>query len=266
MFDSFNRKITYLRISVTDRCNLRCTYCIPEEGIPLISHQDILSFEEIVEFTKTAVSFGIEKVRITGGEPLVRKNVVSLVGMLSDVAGIKDLGLTTNGIYLEQFALPLKQVGLKRINISLDTMNPERYREITKTGHLLDVLNGIEAAQKVGFHPIKINCVVQNSSGEKDAREVETFCREKGLEIRFIKLMNLKKGIFSVVEHGEGGHCETCNRLRLTANGKLKPCLFSDLEFDIRQLGYSQALKEAIKNKPKCGKTNRTNLFSNIGG
>ncbi len=266
MLDSFNRRINYLRISVTDRCNLRCTYCIPEEGVPLIPHSAILSFEEIVSFTKTAVDYGIEKVRITGGEPLVRKNIVDLIAMLSKIEGIKDMGMTTNAVYLDKFAQSLKQAGLRRINISLDTLDPEKFTTITKTGRLEDVLRGVNAAKEVGFSPIKINCVVQNSSSEHDARQVEAFCRQNGFEIRFIKLMNLKEGVFSIVEHGDGGNCGACNRLRLTANGKLKPCLFSDIELDIRELGFEQSLKEAVRRKPACGKHNRTNLFSNIGG
>ena len=146
MQDAYKRHINYLRISVTDRCNLRCLYCMPEEGIPLIKHQDILSFEEIEGFTRTAVHYGINKVRITGGEPLVRKDITSLVEKLSAIEGIDDLSMTTNGILLEKFAFPLKQAGLNRINISLDTMDPERYRGITRHGDLGQVLAGIEAA------------------------------------------------------------------------------------------------------------------------
>ena len=266
MLDSFNRRINYLRISVTDRCNLRCSYCIPEEGVPLIPHSAILSFEEIVSFTQTAVDFGIEKVRITGGEPLVRKGIIELVAMLSQIEGIKDMSMTTNAVFLDTYAKDLKQAGLKRINISLDTLDPDKFAAISRTAKLNDVLKGIEAAKKVGFSPIKINCVVQNSSSEDDARQVEAFCRQHGFEIRFIKLMNLKEGVFSIVEHGDGGNCVACNRLRLTANGKLKPCLFSDIELDIRELGYERALEEAVRRKPACGENNRTNLFSNIGG
>ena len=153
-----------------------------------------------------------------------------------------------------------------RVNISLDSLNNERYREITRGGNLLDVLRGIDAAKNAGLLPVKINCVIRNSSSEEDAISVSEFCKQNGLELRFIKLMNLREGIFSIVEHGDGGNCEQCNRLRLTANGKLKPCLFSDVEYDIRNLGYEQSLQMALQNKPQCGSTNKTNMFSNIGG
>jgi len=266
MFDSFNRQINYLRISVTDRCNLRCTYCMPEEGISLINHHQILSFEEITAFVKVAVDFGINKVRLTGGEPLIRKNIVELVAMIAQIKGIKDFGLTTNGVYLGKYAHQLKDAGLHRINISLDTVNPEKFKTITRLGNIDDVFTGIQAAKQANLYPIKINCVVQNSSSETDAKEVGEFCKKEGLMVRYIKLMNLASGTFSIVEHGEGGHCNTCNRLRLTSNGKLKPCLFNDIEYDIRQLGYIEAIKMALENKPACGTYNSANYFSNIGG
>lgn len=266
MLDSFNRPINYLRISVTDRCNLRCFYCMPEEGVKLLPHCDILTYEEIAVFVKTAVRFGVNKIRITGGEPLVRKDILKLVEMIANVPGITDFGITTNGIHLAKYAKALKEAGLHRINVSLDTINPEKFREITRFGNLEDVINGIFAAKEVGLTPVKINCVVKNSSSEKDALEVTEFCRKHGLIIRYIKLMSLKKGIFSIVEHGEGGNCKICNRLRLTANGKLKPCLFDNLEYDIRELGAEEAIRQAVNNKPRCGGINTTNYFSNIGG
>lgn len=148
MYDRFNRSINYLRLSVTDRCNLRCRYCMPEEGIRLLKHEDILTFDEIVEFTQIAVDNGITKVRITGGEPLVRKGIVSLVEMIADVRSIDDLSMTTNGILLAQFADDLFKAGLQRINISLDTVDPEKYSFITRTGNLSDVFRGIDAAKK----------------------------------------------------------------------------------------------------------------------
>lgn len=266
MFDSFNRRINYLRISVTDRCNLRCTYCMPEEGVPLLKHQDILSFEEINEIVKVAVRFGIDKIRLTGGEPLIRKGILDLVKLIADNDGVKDFGMTTNAIFLEKFAMDLKSAGLHRINISMDTLNPDKFKKITRGGDIEAVFKGIEAAKKAGLSPIKINCVVQNSSSEQDAKEVKEFCEKNGLQIRFIKLMNLEKGTFSIVEHGEGGNCASCNRLRLTANGMIKPCLFSELEYNIRDLGIEKTFELAVGNKPKCGTTNTTNQFSNIGG
>jgi cyclic pyranopterin phosphate synthase len=266
MFDKFNRKINYLRISVTDRCNLRCTYCMPPDGIELLQHEDILSFDEIAELTKIAVSMGVNKVRITGGEPLVRKGIVNLVKMIASIPGISDLGMTTNGVFLDKFAAQLKDAGLHRVNISLDTMNPEKYRQITRNGILEDVLRGIEAARKAGLHPIKINCVVEKISSESDALEVKKFAESQGLLVRFIPKMNLEKGLFGRVENGDGGNCSACNRLRLTANGKIKPCLFSNLEYDVRELGPTKAIELALKNKPRSGSVNQVNHFSNIGG
>jgi len=266
MFDSFNRKITYLRISVTDRCNLRCLYCMPEEGIKLLRHEDILTFDEITKFTKVAVDAGISKVRITGGEPLARKGIVNLVRMIAGIKGISDLSMTTNGTMLPEFAEDLKKAGLDRVNISLDTVDHEKYAFITRKGNLDDVFRGIKAAKKAGLDPVKINCVIKKSELEKDAVEVGEFCRANGLEIRYIKEMDLERGTFSTVVGGSGGNCSLCNRLRLTSAGMLKPCLFSDIEFDIKELGYEKALKMAVEMKPEKGISNLKNDFYNIGG
>ena len=266
MYDSFNRRINYLRISVTDRCNLRCLYCMPAEGVPSLRHQDILTFDEIVEVAKAAVKLGVDKMRLTGGEPLVRKGIVDLVKMISRIDGIKDLSMTTNGTFLETYAQPLADAGLQRVNISLDTINPEKYSEITRLGDIRQVFRGIEAARKAGLLPIKINCVVKNNSFEPDALQVKAFAEKENLGVRFIREMNLETGDFGVVQGGEGGNCKMCNRLRLTANGKIKPCLFSDLEFDVRQYGPEIAIKMALENKPEAGLMNTVNGFSNIGG
>lgn len=266
MFDQYNRRINYLRISVTDRCNLRCTYCMPEDGITHIPHDQILTFEEIVNFTKIAVQKGFEKVRITGGEPLVRKGIVELVRMISNIDGIADLGMTTNGTLLPYFAQDLFKAGLRRINVSLDTLNPEKYSQITRVGKLSDVLEGLDHAKKVGFNPIKLNCVVEKDSSEPDALAVKEFAQRKGFIARFIPKMDLDEGTHGVVEGGEGGNCSTCNRLRLTANGILKPCLFSDSGFNIRELGLEKAIEMAIKHKPACGMINLSGEFYNIGG
>jgi cyclic pyranopterin phosphate synthase len=266
VYDRFNRPINYLRISVTDRCNLRCRYCMPEEGIHLLRHDDILNYDEIADFTRTAVAIGITKVRITGGEPLVRKGIVTLTGMISEIGGIKDLSMTTNGTLLEHFARDLRKAGLQRINISLDTIDPEKYAYITRTGNLDDVFRGIDSARKASFKPIKINCVIRQSKDENDAREVALFCESNQLEVRYIREMDLETGTFSMVEGGSGGNCCVCNRLRLTSDGKIKPCLFSDIEFDIKKLGYEKAVKMAIKMKPEQGLYNLKNGFYNIGG
>lgn len=266
MLDSYNRTIDYLRISVTDRCNLRCLYCIPEDGVELLKHSDIISFEEIAETVRIAVGIGITKVRLTGGEPLIRKGIINLVKLISSVDGITDFSLTTNGVLLEKFADELFNNGIKRINISLDTLDSEKYAQITRGGNIEDVLNGIQAAKKIGFYPIKINCVIKHHKNEPDALAVTEFCQQNGLEIRYIHEMDLKTGHFDVVEGGTGGDCNRCNRLRLTATGKIKPCLFNDLEFDIKKIGIEQALLQAINQKPPCGTINHLNEFNNIGG
>lgn len=266
MLDRFNRSIDYLRISVTDRCNLRCVYCMPEEGVNLLRHEDILSFNEIAEFTRFAVKTGIKKVRITGGEPLVRRDIAVLVRMLAAIDGIKDLSMTTNGVLLKDFADDLKEAGLHRVNVSLDSVNKERFAAVTRGGNVEDVIEGIDAAIRAGLTPVKINCVIRESIEEKDAKEVTEYCYNKGLAIRYIRQMDLVNGHFFPVEGGEGGRCSSCNRLRLTANGKLKPCLFSDIEIDIRKTGYERAIQEAIQMKPECGVRNLTGRFYNIGG
>jgi len=266
VYDRFNRNINYLRISVTDRCNLRCTYCMPEDGIQLLRHEDILSFDEIKDFTEVAVANGVTKVRITGGEPLVRKGITTLVRMISDIKGIKDLSMTTNGVLLKRFAHELRAAGLHRVNISLDTIDPEKFKTITRTGDIIDVFEGINAAKNAGLLPVKINCVVKESKEEEEAKAVTRFCKENNLEIRYIRQMDLVNGHFSMVEGGTGGDCSLCNRLRLTSNGKLKPCLFNNIEFDIRELGFEKAIKLAVELKPECGSKNETGAFYNIGG
>lgn len=265
MFDRFNRPINYLRISVTDRCNLRCTYCMPEEGIQNLDHSEILSFEEITGFTRLAVANGITKLRLTGGEPLVRKGIVDLVAMLASIEGLEDLSMTTNGTLLSKFAVELKKAGLKRVNISLDSVNSESYCQITRNGNLADVFEGIDAARNAGFHPIKINCVLLGQP-TNETQQLKAFCEERNLKLRFIHQMNLKTGEFSTVEGGEGGNCSKCNRVRLLANGDIKPCLFSDLAYNIRKLGSLEALNLALGNKPKAGTYNKSGEFYNIGG
>jgi cyclic pyranopterin phosphate synthase len=239
---------------------------MPEEGIQLLRHSDILTYDEITNFTKVAVANGVTKVRITGGEPLVRKGVTALVRMLNDIGGITDLSMTTNGILLSQYANELKSAGLHRVNISLDTINPAKFAAITREGNVSDVFKGIEAAKSAGLFPVKINCVVRESRDEEEAMAVTKFCIENDLEVRYIRQMDLVRGHFSTVVGGTGGDCAACNRLRLTANGMLKPCLFDNIEFDIRKLGFHQAFKMAVDLKPACGSINNTGAFYNIGG
>ncbi|NJK97964.1 MAG: radical SAM protein [Bacteroidales bacterium] len=186
--------------------------------------------------------------------------------MLAAIPGIKDLAMTTNGILLDKMAQPLKDAGLKRVNISLDTIDPVKYSTITRGGDIQAVFRGIEAARVAGLSPVKINCVLFSGSDRTDADRVKEFCRSQGLEIRFIRQMNLITGEFSVVEGGEGGNCRQCNRIRLTANGMVKPCLFDEQEFPVRELGARQAILNAIAHKPLKGCTNRQGSFYNIGG
>lgn len=265
MLDRFKRDITYLRISVTDRCNLRCTYCMPEEGIALNSHENTISYEEIYETAKEGVNLGIKKIRITGGEPLVRKGIVNLVEMLASL-DIEDLAMTTNGILLPEFADKLKKAGLMRINISLDSVNPVKYKQITRCGNLEQVFEGINAAKKAGLTPIKINTVIEKDKSEPDAVEVKEFTEKNGLIIRYIRKMDLNKGKFWVVEGGSGGHCPTCSRIRLTSDGTIYPCLFSDLGYNIREHGIKEAILKTIENKPEKGILSKKNTFYNLGG
>jgi cyclic pyranopterin phosphate synthase len=265
MFDSFNRRINYLRISVTDRCNLRCEYCMPAEGVPLIPRERILSSEEIVEITRMAVGMGVSKVRITGGEPLVRRRIVELVGMIARIDGVEDFGMTSNAIALPEFAQPLFDAGLHRLNISLDTVDPQRFRTLTRCGELSEAVAGIDAAIAAGFDPIKLNCVIEESSDEPDAQGVAAFGAERGLPVRFIRKMNLATGEFWQVDGGDGGKCSTCSRLRLSSDGKLYPCLFSDLSYDVRELGIEQAIHRALEGKPQNGHL-ATRAFNTLGG
>lgn len=266
MYDSFNRRINYLRISVTDKCNLRCTYCMPEDGIPLLQHKEILTFDEIIEIVETAVELGVNKIRLTGGEPLVRRGIIDLVKMIANVPGVTDFGMTTNGTILKNFASDLKNAGLHRINISLDTINEERFKTITRGGNINGVFEGIEAAKKANLTPVKINCVIVQSHNEPDAFEVAKFCSDNNLQIRYIKQMDLETGSFSIVQGGTGGDCKICNRLRLTANGIIYPCLFGSTGYNARELGPRNALLTAVNMKPKNGTCNSVNKFYNIGG
>ncbi len=239
---------------------------MPSCGIKLLDHSEVLSYDEIIELVREAVSMGIDKVRLTGGEPLVRRGVMYLVEEIGKIDGIKDFSLTTNGVLLDKFSKDLKKAGINRVNISLDTINPKRFKEITRVGNVEDVFRGIEAARNTGLLPIKINCVIQESENEPDARDVKNYCDENSLKVRFIKQMTLSSGTFSKVIGGEGGHCNICNRLRLTANGMIKPCLFNDIEYNVRELGAKKALQLALDNKPRCGSVNHTGRFYNIGG
>ena len=266
MIDRFGRTLDYLRVSVTDRCNLRCRYCMPPEGVSALRHEDILSFEEIEQVVREAVAMGVTKVRLTGGEPLIRRGVIELVRILAAIEGINDLAMSSNGTLLAPVADELKGAGLQRVNISLDAIDADHYAEITRGGSVADVLAGIDAAVAAGLLPVKLNCVVTNSSDEPDARDVARFAAEKKLELRFIRRMDLSEGSFSIVEGGRGGDCPACNRLRLTSNGYIRPCLFSNLRFSVRELGVREALTLAAARKPRMGSACTDTPMCGIGG
>jgi len=239
---------------------------MPEDGIPLFQHKDILSYEEIVEVVRYVTERGVQKIRLTGGEPLIRRDITTLVQMISKVEGVKDFSMTTNGILLDKYAKQLVDAGLNRVNVSLDTLDAEKYKKITRGGDLNDVLRGIQRADEVGLNPVKINMVLNDLTSEEDKNQLREYCNKHGYSLRFIHQMNLEKGEFSVVEGGAGGDCKNCNRLRLTANGKLKPCLFSNQEYDIRELGIESALKLALEHKPLAGSKNESCTFYRMGG
>ncbi len=266
MYDSFKRHITYLRISVTDRCNLACSYCMPEQATGSIHGSDILDYEEIANIVRVLAPQGISKIRLTGGEPLVRKGLDKLVHMIADIEGIKEITLTTNGLLLAGMAHSLASAGLDRVNISLDTLKPEKYREITRGGDIRKVKKGIEAALSAGLDPVKLNCVITPDTTPGELEALKEFSALNGLELRFIRQMNLGAGKFWKVEGGEGGQCRICNRIRLTADGRFIPCLFSEKEFHIKEHGIIGAFTRAIQHKPERGRVNSRNSFYSIGG
>lgn len=304
MKDTQGRNINYLRISVTDRCNLRCRYCMPETGIEKQEHDEILSLEEIFEVVKACAELGIDKVRITGGEPLVRKGLVSLIENINTVSSIKEITLTTNGILLERYANDLKKAGVNRVNISLDTLDSEKFKSITRGGSLETVLRGIHAAREADLKPIKINTVLIGGFNDDEIEALVKLTTEYELDVRFIELMPIgqaahwaqshfipnstvldrvpdlqeiacedksspamyyqlpgakgKVGLINPISHQ---FCGSCNRIRLTSDGKLKPCLNSNQEIDVRSLlrnelegakadALKKAVAEAIHAKP----------------
>ena len=278
LIDTFDRIHDNLRISVTDRCNIRCFYCMPEDNVNYVPREEILSFEEIERFVRVAVSLGVTKLRITGGEPLVRKDLPILIRKLSAIPGIKDLALTTNGVLLARQAEALYEAGLRRLNVHLDTLDRERFQRITRRDDLEKVLDGLETAQRIGFGPIKINAVAVKNLVEPDVVPLARFGREHGYEIRYIEFMPLdSQGIWSreisplveipdrdrrapATEYryadgcGQVGFvasvtrpfCLNCNRIRLTSDGKLRYCLFAIEETDVRGLLRKGAPDEEI--------------------
>jgi len=267
LHDAYKRRISYLRVSVTDKCNLRCTYCRPPEGVSLLRHEDVLSLEEIYDVVDYAVSIGIEKIRLTGGEPLVRKNVEHLIERIGRLEGLRDFGMTTNGTLLASRARDLKEAGLHRVNISLDTLKPERFREITRGGDFSDALAGIEAAKIAGLTPIKLNVVIIPGVNDDEREDFISFGEQNDIEVRFIPRMDLSKGErFGIESETTVGQCELCNRLRLTCTGDLLPCLFNEYNVNVRKLGLERAFELALENKPEFGQKNEGRLMHQIGG
>ncbi|HZT82677.1 MAG TPA: GTP 3',8-cyclase MoaA [Gemmataceae bacterium] len=291
LLDTFGRPHNNLRVSVTDRCNLRCTYCMPEE-VAFLDRGELLTFEEIARLVRVAAPLGIDKVRLTGGEPLLRRDLPRLVRLLCDIEGIKDVGLTTNGLLLAGQAQALRDAGLRRINVSLDTLDPGRFRQLTRRDGLEKVIEGILAAKAAGFDPVKVNAVSIRGFTELDAVPLARFARQHGLEMRFIEYMPigadrwergkvyfahellelLEREVAPLVPADDydprapamefrwtdgGGRvgiiasvsrpfCLSCNRLRLTADGKLRNCLFALDEADVKTLLRGGAADEAI--------------------
>jgi len=301
--DTHGRVIDYMRVSVTDRCNLRCVYCTPSEHLHLIDRAELLSYEEITRVVSLAAGMGIRKVRVTGGEPLVRKDLPRLIGTLATIPGIQDLSLTTNGLLLGRFAASLAEAGLGRVNVSLDSLNPERFREMTGGGRIEKVLDGLAAADRTGLHPVKINVVVMRGVNDEEMQDFARLTLGTPYHVRFIEWMpigsvdrwqsencvrleEIRAAVSGVapllpLSIGAGGpakyfrfqnaagaigfispisqhFCDSCNRLRLTSEGKLRPCLFNDREIDLRaplrngasDTEIADILRSAVQMKP----------------
>jgi cyclic pyranopterin phosphate synthase len=266
MYDGYHRRIDYLRVSLTDRCNLQCHYCMPKGKNNNLAVVDQLSKDEIISVIKEALQLGIRRVRFTGGEPQLFKGILQLVRELKSLQGLEELSLTSNGVLLSPLAEDLKEAGLDRVNISLDTINRDLYKQITTEDALDRVFQGIDAAKKVGFDPIKINAVHLDLIPKEEYLLLEDFCNQRGLQLRYIEEMNLAQGTFSVISSGNRGDCSKCNRLRLLSNGDIKPCLFHGDVYNVKELGIKQALEKACQLKPQRGIKNPREEFYQIGG
>jgi cyclic pyranopterin phosphate synthase len=265
MFDRFDRPITYLRISVTDKCNLRCRYCMPAEGVPTRRHEDFLSLEQMTAVARVAVGMGVTKIRLTGGEPLVKRGIVDLVRMISAIEGLEHLAMTTNGTYLGRHAHALKEAGLDSVNVSLDTLDPERYRELTRGGEIRDTLEGIRVATAEGF-PIKLNMVVLRETAEGEIARMREFCAGIGARLQLINHYELFREKGDSYAFDRPPSCANCNRIRLMADGMLKPCLHSDAEVPLDFSRLEQSLREAILSKPRRGGACMNRAMPEIGG
>jgi len=268
LYDRFDRRIDYLRISVTDRCNHRCVYCMPATPFVHKSPEEILSYEQIEAFARVAAGLGIEKIRLTGGEPLLRRGIEKLVAALSRIEGIAELCMTTNGSMLAEHAVLLKCNGLSRVNISIDTLDAHKYASITRGGDLKKALAGVDAALEAALTPIKINMVVTDDTTQADIDRMQGFCDEKGLELQKIMQFSLydRADLSRRFRTERPPKCSQCNRLRLTADGFLKPCLFSDREIPVNFADIKGSILEAVANKPHSGKSCNNRIMRQIGG
>jgi len=265
MFDRFERPITYLRISVTDKCNLRCRYCMPAEGVPARRHEDFISLEQICAVARAAVGLGVTKVRLTGGEPLVKRGIVDLVAMLARIEGLDHLAMTTNGTCLAKYARPLKEAGLDSLNVSLDTLDPDLYRELTRGGEIGDVREGIRAAMAEGF-PLKLNMVVMTDTAPSEIERIRRFSADIGARLQLINHYELFREKKDTYAFDRPPSCGSCNRIRLMADGMLKPCLHSDIEVPLDFTRLEESLREAILSKPRRGGACRSRAMPQIGG
>jgi GTP 3',8-cyclase len=326
LVDGFSRPITYLRISVTDKCNLRCIYCMPEGGLPWLRRDEILSYEEIAAIVRAAASVGVRTVRLTGGEPLVRRKLNGLVAAIASTPGVDDVALSTNGLLLEEQLSELVAAGLRRINLSLDTLRPDRFEAIARRPGLDAVLRAIDRAIDAGLTPLKLNCVVMRGKNDDELSDFASLTRDRPIYVRFIELMpvieniEMQRGAYVSADEilqrvsadgklhpvtgpagngparyfayaGAAGavgvisplshdYCERCNRVRLTADGRLRLCLFGDYSLDLRSplrngagvAEIANLLRSAMLIKPerhhlRLGETaSRMRAFSEIGG
>ena len=294
MKDRYGRTIKYLRLSVTDLCNCRCVYCMGENGVPRLPHSAILSFEEIEEIVRAAVSLGVTKVRLTGGEPLVRRGIDELVRRLRGIEGVEELAMTTNGARLAEYAARLKSAGLDRLNVSLDTLDPEKFRRITRIGELRDTLDGLDAARRAGFERIKLNTVLMGGVNDDEIAEIAALAKDGAFDVRFIELMPIGectdwdrrrflpaervleylpkgervpsdgvaelwrpagfRGTVGLIRPLSHRFCADCDRIRVTADGCLKPCLHSAREIPLRGKhgeALVRTIAEGMQTKPR---------------
>lgn len=298
--DKHGRNIEYMRVSVTDRCNLRCVYCMPPDGVKKLDCQELLNYEEMTNIIEAGAELGLKKIRFTGGEPLVRKDFVNLVEKINQIDSIEELSMTTNGVLLKEYAGQLKEAGLDRVNISLDTLDRDKFKKVTRGGDIADVFAGLETARKEELHPIKLNVVIRRGFNDEEILEFAKLSHREELEIRFIEFMPIgesseweqnfvsideikerckeygklletssakgsgpakyyrfkgSKGSLGFISPVSEHFCDKCNRLRLTSDGKIKNCLFSREEYDLKTFSYSEndikkVLKEAVNEKP----------------